>query len=489
MSTGVSGTQEGRTTGGGMGSADMARSTDRPSAYIPGDRRRAIAAGTTLPSRVRGSALFADISGFTPLTEALAEELGSQRASEVLTGHLNRVFHAVIAELDRHGGEVIYFSGDAITCWLDGDDGARAAACGLAMQAAIARERRRSRRREGGCCSSRSRLPWRSARHGRFVVGDPEIQLIDVLAGGIVDRLAEAEHHAEAGEVVLDPSALDSLSGRVELVESRAGEEGISVGVLGRLTGELLEAAARSPTRSLPDELARPWLLPAVYERLSTGRGEFLAELRPAYPMFVSFGGIDYDEDESASEKLDEFVRAAQRVLSDLGGNVLQLTLGDKGAYLYGVFGTPFAHEDDARSRLCRGARARRPSRAPTAARDIRIGITHGRLRSGTYGHARRRTFVLPRRRRQPGRQADVEGSGRRRSSSPSSSGGAPARASPGRELEPLQLKGKAAPVAAYPLTRVVGAPLTACAPLPRCRSSVGRTSSPPLDARPRGVR
>jgi len=34
---------------------------------------------------------------------------------------------------------VIYFSGDAITCWLDGDDGARATACGLAMQDVIDR--------------------------------------------------------------------------------------------------------------------------------------------------------------------------------------------------------------------------------------------------------------------------------------------------------------------------------------------------------------
>src|SRR5580658_4363250 len=108
---------------------------DRPSAYIAGDRRAAPAAGLTLPERVRGAALFADISGFTPLTEALARELGSQRASEVLTGHLNRVFHAVIAELDRYGGEVIYFAGDAITCWLDGDDGLRATASGVGMQA------------------------------------------------------------------------------------------------------------------------------------------------------------------------------------------------------------------------------------------------------------------------------------------------------------------------------------------------------------------
>jgi hypothetical protein len=32
------------------------------------------------------------------------------------------VFHALIGLVERFGGHVI-FSGDAITCWLDGDDG------------------------------------------------------------------------------------------------------------------------------------------------------------------------------------------------------------------------------------------------------------------------------------------------------------------------------------------------------------------------------
>ena len=65
----------------------------------------------------------------------------------------------------------------------------------------------------------------------------------------------------------------------------------------------------------LPDELVRPWLLPAVYERMRDRRGEFLAELRPAFPLFLRFGGIDYDDDDDAIEKLDEFVRRAQRII------------------------------------------------------------------------------------------------------------------------------------------------------------------------------
>ena len=140
-----------------------------------------------------GSALFADISGFTPLGEALAGELGSHRASEALTGHLQRVFHAVIEELDRYGGEVLYFSGDAITCWLDGDDGSRAAAAAIAMQAAIHRE---------GEITTPGGLELRLAlkvavavgSSRRFVVGDPDIQLIDVIAGSLVDLIAAVEH-------------------------------------------------------------------------------------------------------------------------------------------------------------------------------------------------------------------------------------------------------------------------------------------------------
>jgi class 3 adenylate cyclase len=89
--------------------------------YIPIDRRQAIARGKDLPDRARGAALFADISGFTPLTEALVQELGPQRGAEELARQLNRVYDALIAEVHRYGGSVIGFSGDAITCWFDDD--------------------------------------------------------------------------------------------------------------------------------------------------------------------------------------------------------------------------------------------------------------------------------------------------------------------------------------------------------------------------------
>jgi predicted ATPase/class 3 adenylate cyclase len=367
---------------------------DNPDAYLARDRRRALAEGRELPDRVRGAALFADISGFTPLTEALAGELGPQRGAEELTVTLNRVFHDVIAELDRFGGDVIYFSGDAVTCWLDDDDGTRATACATAMQEAM--------RRVGEVVTPGGTAVRLAIKIGiavgparRFVVGDPEIQLIDVLAGGLIDELASAERHAERGEIVLGPSAIDALGAHVELGERRLDDEtGRTFGVVSRLSvPDAVEPREPAPEPVLPDELVRPWLLAAVYERLRTGRGEFLAELRPAIPVFVRFAGIDYDADDDAANKLDDFLRQAQRILAGYGGNLLQLTLGDKGAYLYAVFGSPHAHEDDA-ARAAAAALELRALDRVTEVRDIQIGITHGRLRSGTYGHEMRRTFV-----------------------------------------------------------------------------------------------
>lgn len=424
---------------------------DPPWAYLPRDRRRALAAGRPLPTAVEGAALFADISGFTPLTEALADELGSQHASEVLTGHLNRVFHAVIEELDRRGGDVIYFSGDAITCWLDGDDGTRAVDAALGMQAAIEREGE-IRTPAGRELRLGLKVAVAAGAARRFVVGDPGVQLIDVLAGSLVDRLAEVEHVCETGEVVVDPAAAATLAGTAELGASRpvAGGEARVV-----VRGPDGVATGPAGAEALDDELARPWLLPPVYERLSAGRGEFLAELRPAFPVFVSFTGIDYDVDPAAPELLDAFVRSVQRIFSAHGGNVLQLTLGDKGAYLYGVFGTPYAHEDDA-ARACAAALELQSLDVSTAAREIRIGIAHGRLRSGTYGHAARRTFVCL------GDAVNLAARlmGRAPAGETYASESVQRLAGQGlawTALEPLQLKGKSAAVHAYALDGATG--------------------------------
>jgi len=363
---------------------------DNPDAYIAGDRRRALASGVTIPDRVTGSGLFVDISGFTPLTEALATELGARRGAEELTAVLDRIFDAVLGELHRYGGSVVYFSGDAVTCWLDGDDGTLAVACGLDMQRAMATVPE-VRTPGGQRFQIGMKVAVAAGKARRFVVGDPDVQLIDVLAGSLMDRLAAAEHHAERGDVVVEASTLAAIEDRTELIVVR-GEPGSGVGVVGGLRGPIGPLPPPAPYPFLPRSVVRQWLLPPVYERMRAGRGDFLAELRPAVIMFVRFGGIDYDDDPDAPKLLDDFMSRAQWVIDGHGGNLLSLTVGDKGAYFYAVFGAPLAHEDDA-ARACAAALDVLGMEGETAARDLQIGLSSGRVRSGATGHRYRRMF------------------------------------------------------------------------------------------------
>jgi class 3 adenylate cyclase/tetratricopeptide (TPR) repeat protein len=368
---------------------------DALAAYLPEDRVRALAAGEPLPARTAGAALFADISGFTALTEALARTLGPRHGAEVLTTQINGVYEALIDRVAAFQGSVIGFSGDAITCWFDdagGPAAPRAAACALQLQAAMAAVRA-APLPDGAAAHLALKVAVACGPAARLVVGDPARQLIDVLAGATLGRVAVGEHLARPGEVLLDAAAAAALGPAARLAEPRTDtESGAAFHVLAALDAPPAPQPAAVPPALPPDALA-PWLLPVVFARHQAGLGVFLTELRPAVALFLRFTGFDFDADPTAAARLDAFIRRVQAVLAAGDGTLLQLTIGDKGAYLYAVFGAPVAHEDDAR-RAARAALALRelPGELPGLP-PLQIGISQGTLRCGAYGAARRRTY------------------------------------------------------------------------------------------------
>jgi class 3 adenylate cyclase len=353
-------------------------STSALLSYLPIDRLHALAAGRDLPAEVRGAAVEADLSGFTALTESLARRLGEHHGAEELARRLDVLFGGLVAAVHGHRGAVLSFSGDAMTCWFDSDDGRRAVAAALRMQAWI-----------DHCQDDEAPVRLKVAvavgATRRFLVGDPERQLLEGLAGALVDELAATEHTAEPGEIVLSPSALASLGSAV------TSEPKQGVGVLRSLEVSV-ELTPWPPLPSfLGDETVRPWLLPAVYERLRAGQGDFLAELRPAVAVFVRFIGIDFQNDPDALAGLDGFVRRVQTILGRYEGTLVQLTIGDKGSYLYAAFGAPIAHEDDISRAV--SAAAEVSALADEHVPEISVGVTAGRFRAGAYGGVERRTY------------------------------------------------------------------------------------------------
>jgi predicted ATPase/class 3 adenylate cyclase len=374
--------------------------------FIAIDRRFALAQGASLPEGAVGAALFADVSGFTPLSNALARDLGPQRGAEELSRQLNLIYTALIAEVDRYHGAVIAFAGDAITCWFEEADqeaeavstpevaADRAAACALAMQALMATFAE-LRTPGGGVVNLAIKVVISYGPVRRYMVGDPTIQLMDALAGATISRLALADRVARRGEVLASAEAVVALSAPPRIGEWRPDEQGAPGFATILALAKPVPADPWPPLAldTVPIERLRQWLLPPIYARLVGGQGQFLAELRPAVALFVQFEGIDYDGDPEARTKLDTYICWSQSIVARYGGALLQLTIGDKGSSFYCSFGAPLAHENDP----ARAAQAALLLRAPPPALGFvappRIGISQGRMRTGAYGGETRLTY------------------------------------------------------------------------------------------------
>ncbi len=370
-------------------------------AYIASDRRQLMAAGQPLPeANPIGATLFADISGFTPLTSALVRTYGARRGADELTRQLNRVYTALISEVERYGGNVIGFSGDAITCWFTAsmpgqtitDAVLYASTAALAMQQ-VMQALQHIRLQDDTTVMLAIKTAVAAGPARRFAVGDPAIQLIDVLAGSTLDRMAAAEQMAQQGELLLDAPTAALIQDAATVAEWRTNPTTREqFAVVTHLQHSVTPIVLRLPTQ-LPEEAVQQWVLPSVYAHLQNEGGRFLAELRPAAALFLKFTGLDYDGDPAAAIKLDHYIQWVQGVINRYEGALIQLTTGDKGTYLYAAFGAPIAHDDDTRRAVMATLELRAPPADCPFIGSVQIGVSQGAMRVGAYGSATRQTY------------------------------------------------------------------------------------------------
>ncbi len=365
---------------------------------MPREIGYALAEGAILSPRTAGAALVADISGFTPLTAALAAELGPTRAAEELVHHLDGVFELLVNEIHRYRGSVIGFAGDAVTCWFDGgvESNDRAAARAVAAATRI-RDGLRDRvitSPSGQVFPIRVKAAIATGPASRFLVGDPAYQKFEVIAGAIMDRTARVERTITSGEVGVSAEVAELLQAQLEISEWRTGAHDTPVAIISRLATPATPDPW-PPEPRLGEADVRPWVVNDVLERITRGEEALMGGFRRVAALFVTFGGIDYDHDPDAGRKLDAFVRFVQEVLAAYDGHLVDLTMGDKGSYLFAAFGALRTHEDDAR-RAVTAALALRGSGGDANRPDVvRMGIAHAQVYVGAYGCAARRTFGI----------------------------------------------------------------------------------------------
>jgi class 3 adenylate cyclase/tetratricopeptide (TPR) repeat protein len=342
------------------------------------------AAGT---ERAEAVVLFADVVGFTPMSEALAR--AGAYGTEELTRILNAWFGTMVELAAGAGGSVAEFAGDALTAvfWCDSRSRRmtqrRAVRCALGMQATMARFQTVATR--AGSFGLAMKVGVGAGPLLLGIVGDPAIRLGYLLAGPALDRAAAAEQHARSGEVVVGDALLDLDLGAT-VVERRAGWS-----VVGGLRGRV--ARRRPAALQWVDEHTARWLAPflhpAIAERLRSGQRDLVNEHRKVTVAFVGLPELA-TEDPGSVAGLQRFVAAAVRVVDRYGGHLRQVASGDKGTVLVISFGAPVSHEDDEDRAVRCGLELLQLPGGP-----FRAGVTTGSVYCGEVGSDIRREYAV----------------------------------------------------------------------------------------------
>lgn len=341
--------------------------------------------------QLAAAVLFADISGFTALTERLAQT--GAGGVEELTELLNGCFGELVQLVADHGGDVVRFAGDALLALWPADEDlpavtAQAARCGLAMQRVL----------HAGELAAETHLWVRigigagqvSAAHLGGELGRWEF----VVGGPAIAQTCGVEGLARPGDVVLSPEALHQVrevcAGELVAVGNEQGR-GL------RVTAVQPLAAAASltsvPVRQVAEAALRGYVPGAIVARLAAGQSAWLSELRHVSVVFLRLPALD-DITPGKLQQANDVVCAVQAALYEYEGSVDKLGVDDKGATLVAAFGLPpLAHEDDP----VRAVRAALGIQANLRRLGVRyaIGVTTGRAFCGSVGSDLRREYTM----------------------------------------------------------------------------------------------
>lgn len=354
----------------------------------------------------QAAVLFADITGFTRLTERLCRE--GEVGVELLASTLNAYFGLVIDRISECGGEVVRFAGDGlIAMWAAPDAAATDAASSDGLTACAEHAAR---------CALLLQTTLRSLRP---IHGITMAMRIGIGAGAAT--LRQLGGQTGRWEFVFSGPALAHASRACPLVEP--GEVGLSPEVASRLAPQLrslpvspdcarlieltaVDTAATPQIAALAPPNLQAAMVPAlraclpesVLDRLDAGQSGWLTELRRVTVLFVLLPELDGPPHETvtaqAADAAQTYVRVVQDVIGRYEGSINKLHIDEKGAMLLAVFGLPpLSHPDDA----LRGVRAAllcqrilRSRSGPCA-----IGVASGHAFCGTVGNEIRREYTV----------------------------------------------------------------------------------------------
>ncbi|MBT7619435.1 MAG: tetratricopeptide repeat protein, partial [Calditrichaeota bacterium] len=141
--------------------------------------------------------------------------------------------------------------------------------------------------------------------------------------------------------------------------------------------------------------IAKTFIDPAVNHRIGLGM-DSVGEIRRVSVIFISFSGLDYDNDKKVGDKLAELYAWLYSVTTKYDGSINKVDMGDKGSKLIITFGTPTAHENDEELAIYCGLElVGGLDRMKQLGISLKMGIATGSVFAGEVGSPERQEYTI----------------------------------------------------------------------------------------------
>lgn len=291
-----------------------------------------------------GSLLFADISGFTELTEKLGSR--GKKGTEELTDLLNMYFDSMFTIIREYGGSIISSAGDSILARFTSSESSKD--CAKKMMKALGKFD--NIETDAGVCRLDIKIIIGSGTWNEFIVGnDSEAHIF--LAGNLIEKISTIERTAHRGEISFTES------------------------------------------KSIPG--GSDYLIPDIPETAfpGPGSGNTYGEHRSIVAMFLNLRG--YDEDNPPFQQLQNLYLDVARIAGKYKGFVQLIdNILPSGSRIFLLFGAPLSSGNEVVNAVCASLELRKIL-AKYDLFETAFGINEGYAFAGTIGNDWSRQYTV----------------------------------------------------------------------------------------------
>lgn len=368
-----------------------------------------------------GVLLFADVSGFTALTERYSNH---REGVSGLTFALNEYISAICQRILENGGDILKFAGDAILALWKCERNKLADCIALATHCALEIQSNHDWKMTSVGVELRVKIAISAGKIYCTHVGLPGQMRHIAMSGNPVGEVNAAEKHCESGDVVLSPNAWDLCQREIfkgfEVGDGR--HKFFKVRFMTRkhfsadefdnwrapnpypkvksLRGLFIRDASQLTKNKSLEDYIRQYISQTVKEKLDDDQPrEYLSEIRQCTILFINLVFDLKEQRRDYTTKLGNTLQASFEVVDEelrrKGGQLNKLFMFDKGCTFLAAFGLPGQkNEREAALALeCAFQISKRMTSEIMELNRCSIGVTTGSVYVGVIGHDERHEY------------------------------------------------------------------------------------------------